>query len=214
VWKKSSFRPRVVSTILAAAEICLAGTTLASAQAIDSLQGFEACKVITPDKARLDCLKKLLPKPSPDTPMAEESLAAWRLIRTPRPNGGPDAVAIMRTADTTESDPDLAGLMIRCREKPGFEVALALVRPFPPRSKRDVVIDAGTTQTVLHAETSPSGTALVLPIDATAFTTGPFRELGRLAIKIRDPESDVRGVIPVDGIGAAVAKLSTSCPVS
>ena len=34
------------------------------------------------------------------------------------------------------------------------------------------------------------------------------------SIKIGDPESDVRGVIPMDGIGAAVAKLSNSCPVS
>ena len=63
---------------------------------------------------------------------------------------------------------------------------LALVRPFPPRSKRDVVVNLGTTETILHAETSPAGTALVLPIDATAFTTGPFREFVAGSPRSRD----------------------------
>jgi hypothetical protein len=118
----------------------------------------------------------------------------------------------MRTADTTQSDPDLAGLMIRCQEKPGLEVVVALVRPLPPRSKRDVAVSLGTTESILHAEASPVGSALVLPIDATAFTTGPFRELKQFSIKIKDPESDIRGVIPLDGIAAAISKLSASCP--
>jgi hypothetical protein len=129
-----------------------------------------------------------------------------------QPNGGPDAVAIMRTADTTQSDPDLAGLMIRCREKPGLEVVLALLRPFPPRSKKDVVVNLGATESILHAETSTPGIALVLPIDATFFTIGPWRHLKQLSVEIRDPESNVRGVIPLDGIAPALAKLSASCP--
>jgi hypothetical protein len=186
--------------------------TPALTQGSDSIQAFEACKAIMADHARLDCLKKLLPKPPSDAPPTGDDNAAWRLVRTPRPNGGPDAIAIMRTADTTQSDPDLAGLMIRCQEKTGLEVVLALVRPFPPRSKRDVFVNSGSTQTILHAETSSAGSALVLPIDAAAFTTGPFRELSRLSLKINDADGDIRGVVPLDGIGSAIAQLSTSCP--
>ena len=37
-------------------------------------------------------------------------------MRTRNPHGGADAVSIMHTADTSKSDLDLAGLMIRCRE--------------------------------------------------------------------------------------------------
>jgi hypothetical protein len=200
-------RTQLIPLIRAAGAIYLVGATVAVTQERDS-QDFEHCKTIAPDRARLDCMKKLLPKPLSD----DDNAAIWPLIRTPRPNGGPDAVAIMRTADTSQSDPDLAGLMIRCREQPGLEVVLALLRPFPPRSKKDVVVSLGATESTLHAETSTPGTALVLPIDATIFTIGPWRELKQLAVTIRDPENDVRGVIPLDGIAPAVAKLSASCP--
>ena len=200
-------RPQLIPLILAAGAIYVAGATFAVAQDLDS-QDFERCKTIAPDRARLDCLKKLLPKALSD----DDSAAIWPLIRTPRPNGGPDAVAIMRTADTAQSDPDLAGLMIRCQEKPGLEVLLALLRPFPPRSKKDVVVTLGSTESILHAETSTPGTALVLPLDATIFTIGPWRELKQLSVTIRDSESDVRGVIPLDGIAPALAKLLASCP--
>jgi hypothetical protein len=210
MWKTPLFLRQIVPVVTAVVPIYLNGVISAPTQENDSLRGFESCKVIAGDQARLECLKRLMPKPSTDTAAPEGG--AWRLIRTSRPNGAADAVAMMRTADTTRSDPDLAGLMIRCRETPGLEVVLALVRPFPPRSKRDVIVDSGAAKTVFHAESSPPGTALVLPIDATAFTTGPFRELKLLSVKISDSESEIRGAIPLDGISAAIARLSTNCP--
>ena len=201
-------RTQLIPLILAAGAIYVVGATFAVTQERDS-QDFEHCKTIASDRARLDCMKNLLPKPLSD----DDNAAIWPLIRTPRPNGGPDAVAVMRTVDTTtQSDPDLAGLMIRCREQPGLEVVLALLRPFPLRSKKDVVVNLGSTESILHAETAAPGTALVLPIDATIFTIGPWRELKQLSVTIRDSEGDVRGVIPLDGIVPALAKLLASCP--
>lgn len=196
----------------------VAGTEVVLAQESDSAPDFESCRTITDNQARLDCLKKLLSgapskAPAGDAPAeAGSSDSPWPLIRTPRPGGGPDAVAIMRTPDTQQSDPDLAGLLIRCREKPGLEVLLALVRPFPPRSKRDVIVTSGTAQSILKAETSTTGTALVLPVDATMFTTGPWRQLKELAVRISDPEGDIHGVIPLDGAARAISVLSASCP--
>ena len=206
----TSAQTELVSLILSLTLMCLAGTTSVSAQARDIFQEFEKCKVIANDQARLSCLKELLPKPSSE-PAASVTDDSWPLVRTPNPQGGPDAVAIMRTADTAQSDPDLAGLMIRCREKPGLEVLLALVRPFPPRAKRDVVITSGTTQSILRGEATSTGTALVLPIEATAFTTGPWQGLKELAVTIKDPETEIRGVIPLGGLAPAMAKLSASC---
>jgi hypothetical protein len=87
-----------------------------------------------------------------------------------------------------------------------------LIRPLLPRSKRDVAILSGAGPSVLHAETALPGTALTLPIDATAFTTGVWRELKQLSIRIVDPEGDIKGVIPLDGVGPAIAKLSAACP--
>jgi hypothetical protein len=43
-----------------------------------------------------------------------ESMGGWHLVRTRNPYGGADAISIMRTADASRSDLDLAGLMIRC----------------------------------------------------------------------------------------------------
>jgi hypothetical protein len=181
------------------------------AQTNDVSQDFEKCKVIAEDQARLNCFKSLIPADSLK-PAAAAASELWPLVRTPRPKGGPDAVAVMRTADTARSDPDLAGLMIRCAEKPGLEVLLALVRPLPPRSKRDVVVTTGATESVVHADVSSIGTALVLPIDAAAFATGRWHGLKELAVTIKDPEAEIRGVISLEGLAPAMAKLSASCP--
>jgi len=201
-----------IALILGAVGIYVVATAVVLAQAGPS-QDLENCVAIRSEQARLDCLKKLLPTSGAAADAVEEPVEdLWPLIRTPRPDGGGDALAIMRTADTTQSDSDLAGLMIRCREKPGLEVVLALIRPLPPRSKRDVVVVSGAEQSVLHAETVPPGTALALPIDATTFTTGVWRELKRLSLRIIDPEGDIKGVIPLDGAGRAIAKLAAACP--
>jgi hypothetical protein len=200
-----------ISLTLRTALFYAVGATAVFAQARDISQDFERCKVIAENQARLNCLKNLLPGDS-SKPVTSTTNDWWPLVRTPHPKGGPDAVAIMRTADTAQSDPDLAGLMIRCAERPGLEVLLALVRPFPPRSKRDVVVTMGTSNSVLHAEVSSVGTALILPIEATAFTTGPWQGLKELAVTINDPEADIRGVISLEGLLPAMAKLSANCP--
>jgi len=207
-------RTNLIPLILTAATFYFAQTAIGFVQPTDMSSDFEECKKIASDQGRLDCFRKLIQRGTSETTTAEGTPAkdAWALIRTRNPKGGPDAVAITKTADTARSDPDLAGLIIRCQEKPGFEIALGTVRPFPPRTKRDVVFTFGTEQSILHAEASPAGTALILPIDATAFTTGPWRGLKELAVTIKDPEVEIRGVIPLDGLAPALAKLTANCP--
>ncbi|MFT4115670.1 hypothetical protein [Bradyrhizobium sp.] len=193
--------------------VLTAGTTPALAQG-DSTLDFERCRAINESQARLDCLKRLLsPTPTESAPAVSGGAESpWPLIKTPRPGGGPDAIAVMRTPDTSRSDPDLAGLMIRCREKSGLEVLLALVRPYPPRSKRDVTLTWAASESTVTAMSSDTGTALVLPIDPTMLVTGPGRQSKALAVKIHDPEGDIRGVIPLDGASGSISVLSASCP--
>jgi hypothetical protein len=200
-----------ISTIFSLALFYLTGATAVPAQSRDTSQDFEKCKAIANNQERLGCLKSLLQPPtsSPETTTSPDS---WTLVRTPNPKGGKDAIAIMRTADTAQSDPDLAGLMVRCADRPGLEVLLALVRPLPPRAKREVLVAAGTAASMLHAEASPSGTALILPIEASALTKDPWQGMKGLAVTIKDPEADIHGVIPLDGVAPAIAKLSANCP--
>jgi hypothetical protein len=191
----------------------LAGVPAIAAAPPGVAEGFAKCKVTDDDQARLNCLKKLLASPPSAKPPAEGLMDPWPLVVTPPPagGGGHEAASIMRTADTTRSDPDLAGLMIRCQEKPGFQVLLALVRPLPPLAKRSVVVSPTTTPTVIHARVSPLGTGIVLPVEPTAFTTGQWRDFKELAVLIQDPQADIRGVIPLEGLAPALAKLSAKC---
>jgi hypothetical protein len=203
---RASIAPIVVSYLLG-------GIPSVMAEPPGIADGFAKCKIIDDDRARLDCIKKLLASPSADPATAGGIQDRWPLVVTPPPPGGShEAVSIMRTADTTRSDPDLAGLMIRCQEKPGLQVVLALVRPLPPLAQRDVVVNPTTTAAVIHSEVSPLGTGVVLPVEPTMFTTGQWRDLKELAVLIHDPEADIRGVIPLDGLAPAMAKLSARCP--
>jgi len=187
----------------------LAAIPVFSAEKNDIYAEFEKCRVLGDDQARLACLKNLLPKTTGESTASD----SWPLVRTPHPRGGPDAISVMRTADTTRSDPELAGLMIRCAEKPGLEIVLALVRPIPPRSRRDVVVvAAGAAQVLLHAEVTSAGTALLLPVETSTFTAGPWSNSKEIAVTIRDPDGEIHGVIPIDGIGPAMAKLTANCP--
>lgn len=189
----------------------LVATPVVSAENNDIYREFEQCRVLRDDQARLACLKSLLPETT-DERAASHPTDSWPLVRTPHPQGGPEAVSIMRTADTTQSGPELAGLMIRCAEKRSLEAVLALVRPMPPRSKRDVVLTAGAAHVLLHAEVTSAGTALLLPVETSTFTTGPWRNAKEMAVTINDPDGEIRGMIPIDGIGPAMAKLSANCP--
>jgi hypothetical protein len=193
--------------------IYLFGVPTASAEPPVVAEGFAKCKVIDDNQARLDCIKKLLASSRPADQPIEGVQDRWPLVVTPAPSGGGhEAVSIMRTADTARSDPDLAGLVIRCQEKPGLEVLLALVRPLPPQAQREVVVNPTTTPSVIHSQVSSLGTGVVLPLEPTMFTTGPWRDLKEFSLLIHDPEADIRGVIPLDGLAAAIAKLSARCP--
>lgn len=180
-----------------------------AAQDQGASRDFEKCRVIANDQARLTCLKGLLLEAEPTPQPAHDS---WQLIRTPNPARGPDAVSVMRTADTSKSDPDLAGLIIRCEEKQGVGVSLAVVRPIPPRSKREVVVVWETKQSLFQAEASSAGTALNLPIEATMLARDAWQRAKELAVTIKDAGGEIHGVIPIDGLAPAIARLSVSCP--
>jgi hypothetical protein len=208
---RSSFFPFVVVLVRIAAGYGLLSCGGVSAETSQRTQTFEQCTAMVEDRARLACLKALLsrtpaPTEPPSTAQNTESSDNWPLIRTPNPKGGPDALAITRTADTSKSDPDLAGLIVRCQDKPGLEVLLAMVRPLPPKRKREVTLGLGTAKPVLQAEISETGTALILPIDPTALTSQ--REL---TVGLEDPDGSIKGVIPLDGLSPALAKLSATC---
>lgn len=143
--------------------------------------------------------------------LAAQPISDWRLLRTANPRGGADAVSMIHTADITRSDPELAGLMLRCGEH-GAEVIIVVVTPFPPRAQPDVTVGADGKEWRFTARVVSPGAELLLPAEATGLATGPWQLTHELVVKVSSPEQSFGGVVPIDGLGAALATLAANCP--
>jgi len=138
------------------------------------------------------------------------NLGRWRLVRTPGPDSG-EVVSIMRVADALKSDPDFAGLMIRCREKSALQIALVVIRPFPPRAHPQASISAG--QMNVHFETSviPPGSLLSLPNEAEVLARGAWQSATQLNVEIESDGEKIRGIVSLENLSNAIASLQANC---
>ncbi len=139
-----------------------------------------------------------------------ELTGGWQFVRTSNPRGDADAISIMHTADTSRSDLDLAGLMIRCSDgRP--EAVIVLIRPLPLRARPHVVFGKPGNEIQLEATVALPGTAIVVP-DATALVTGPWQGQNDLFIRVDDGQDTTHGVVVLAGLEAAFRELLASCP--
>ncbi len=135
----------------------------------------------------------------------------WQLVRTPDPVGGREAVSITRTADVAKSDLEFAGLMLRCGER-SVEVLVVLVRAFPPRAHPQVRVSAGSATAKFTASVVPPDVLVLLPHEATALAEGAWQAAAELAVTVEDGQGTIRGVVPLTGLGHALALLRSNCP--
>lgn len=134
----------------------------------------------------------------------------WRLVRTPNPHGGPDAISIMHTADPSRSDLDLAGLMIRCNGN-STEVVVVLLRPFPLRARPHVLLGEPGHETRLEATIAVPGTAVLLPGDGKLLVSGLWQAKSDLFIRIEYEQTTVAGVVALAGLQSAFKALTANC---
>jgi hypothetical protein len=139
-----------------------------------------------------------------------ELTGGWHLVRTPNPQGGPDAISIMHTADTSRSDLDLAGLMIRCRT-PSAEVLIVLLRSFPLRARPHVVVGKPGNEIDFETTIAPPGTAVLFPRDVMSLISGPWQTMSDLSIQINIGQSTIRGVVELTGLKEAFKELMANC---
>jgi hypothetical protein len=135
----------------------------------------------------------------------------WRLLRTANPKGGPDAVSMSHTADMARSDLDLAGIMLKCGEH-GVEVVVVALTPLPPRARPEIMISALGKEWRFVASVVPPGAELLLPADAMHLAAGLWQSAHELSVQVKSEEQSFAGVVPIDGIAAALATLTTNCP--
>jgi hypothetical protein len=145
-----------------------------------------------------------------ERPLSSELAGGWHFVRTPNPHGGTDAISIMHTAETSRSDLELAGLMIRCREG-GTEPVIVLLRAFPLRARPHVVLGKPGSETQFEATIAPPGTAILLSGDATTLVNGAWQAQNYLFIRINDDQTTIRGVVALAGLQAAFKVLLASC---
>jgi hypothetical protein len=139
-------------------------------------------------------------------------MGEWHLVHTRNPQGGADAVSIMHTADTSKSDLDLAGLMIRCA-KGSVEVVIVLIRPLPFRARPPVEFGDSGNEASFEGTVIPPGTAILLPREATALASGKWQALSELMIRVEDGKNTIRGVVALSGLASAFKTLLASCPI-
>jgi hypothetical protein len=173
--------------------------------------GAGSCETIKDTALRARCYEGFgLNVAQAGTPSGAAADDAWRLVRTPDPAAGRDAVSITRTADISKSDLEFAGLMLRCGER-SVEVLIVLVRAFPPRAHPKIKLTAGSSSVELTASVVPPDVLLLLPRDATALAGGAWQASTELAVTVEDEQGPIRGVISLMGIGHALALLKSNC---
>jgi hypothetical protein len=216
--------------------ICFAALTvsascLSNAAETISEKAFNRCQAIPDESARIHCLEnlasqapqtapsrpQLAPSGSPNAPDNSQNpaLAAptshpiagkWRLVRTPNPQDGQDVVSIMATAEFSGSDPDFAGLILRCSDS-GFEILVFLIRPLPPRARPVISINGKK----FDGSVVPPGASIRLPQAATNLLNEQWHSLSDLSIDVEDNGTTIRGVVSLKGFGDALQTLTDAC---
>jgi hypothetical protein len=177
---------------------------------INNAGALAPCLFAADQAARLCSFEEARPYGAQGALPDARSVGTWRLVRTPNPRGGPDAVSIMQTADAARSDIDLVGLTLRCSDT-GFDVLVVLLKPFPPRTHPKVELTTGSATVQLEATVIPPGAAILLPAEAATMVKGSWQSSLELAIEVRDDGNTTRGVISLVGLGPALSLLASNC---
>lgn len=138
--------------------------------------------------------------------------SVWKFTRTQGAKEGETFAAIMKTADTTQSDPDFAGLIVRCAPRGKVDVLVALIRPFPPRSRPRVTIaSAGGGSLTFEASMAAAGIAVLLPDEVSAFAAAKWQTTPSLSISVKENDSEIKGMVALNGLREAYNSLLASC---
>ena len=213
-------RYRVLALLGGSAAICAAWTLAPSSAVCQDARktaktNSEAqhCQTTKKDSARMPCYKAGdVGGPVRQSQQQTIEPATWQLARTPNPAGGPDSISIAKIAQTTGSDQDVTGLMLRCAEGATTEVLVVLIKPLPLRTHPKVTIVAGATTTQFIASIVTPGVLVLLPEKASALVEHAWQSIPELAVTIAEDHRSLHGMIPLADISTAIQTLQSNCP--
>lgn len=137
--------------------------------------------------------------------------SGWQFVRTPGPDKSGNTVSMMRTADLLNSDPDFAGMAIRCQEKALPQIAFVVIQPFKPRTKATVTVATGPNPARFDGIVIGPGSMVALPDEAAALLHA-WQTARTLRVEIAGEDLTIKGAVPLAGLAEALTKLETSCP--
>jgi len=172
----------------------------------------ERCRRINNEHMRMQCLEQINSKAASFPQPEPAASGTWQLARTPNPSGGPDSISITKLTNSTPSEQDVTGLMLRCAEGATTNVLVVLAAPLTVRSHPKVNVVAGAMTTEFIASVVPPGTLILLPEKASALVEKPWQTVPELAVSITEHNRALRGVIPLEGISNAMQELQSNCP--
>jgi hypothetical protein len=207
-------RVRMTPNILTISAACMltamAAARPAAAQGGLNENAVNRCRTVTENAARLRCYEESLfgsPQSGSAATARTQLLGKWRLVRTPNPqSGGKEAISIMRGAELSGSDPNFAGLMLRCGET-DVEVLVILIDPLPPRAHPEVKIDGAA----FDGTVTPPGAAIQLPSAVAVLAGSTWQTMPRLNFEVGESGKTVKGLVNIDGLKDALQILSTAC---
>lgn len=140
------------------------------------------------------------------------ALGKWRLVRTPGPEKNGDVVSIMHTADALQSDPEFAGMLIRCRPKSALQIAFVLITPFRPRIHPKITVAVNHMSTPFQGEVIPPGSMVALPNEAEVLARGPWQSANQLTVDIEGDGAKIHGIVSLENLSRAIGFLQANCP--
>jgi hypothetical protein len=171
--------------------------------------GMQDCSAISNSRDKQRCEETFSQSVKASSRTAELD-SGWRLVRTPNPQGGAEAISIMHVSDTSKSDFALAGLTLRCGGS-GIEPLLIVLEPLPGDSHPPVIVKAGSTQSQFEASAIQGGQALLLPQVASNLAAGQWQNANELSVEIAIKPVPIRGVVPIAGLSKALHILAQNC---
>jgi hypothetical protein len=200
----------IVVTIIFFADI-----GLGRSQGFNIPDGNDPCRSISDPTVRTRCYETSNAFGKQTSAQSTTLPGGWRLVRTPNPQSGMDTISISHTAEVQKSDPNFAGMMLRCDEGQ-VEVLMIVLEPYPPLAPIDVTIAFSNRPTSKYrASIVPPGVMVRLPPEAAASISEEGRKVDELSMSLANGAAPMTsGVVKLTGFEQALGTLRKLCTPS
>ena len=148
------------------------------------------------------------PPVNPGLAGSETPAGAWHLVHGEGKET--ETQAILHTPEFERSDPQLAGLMLRCGQK-GIETIVVVVEPYSPETRPEIVLRSAEREIHFEGRMIPTGAGIRLPDEAANWLTQAAKASGEVEIEIAAANKKVDGVVGLTGLPSAVQPLNSDC---